>query len=77
MLRASVIIAALVAVLTTASAALADSPFDPLGFRFSAPTYAVHENDGRAVITIVRSDTLLDAHANLHRGSAWAMLAES
>lgn len=64
MLRLSIIIAALMAVLATASAASAASPFDPLGFQFSSPSYTVHENDGRAVITIVRSDTLLDAHAD-------------
>ena len=34
----------------------ADSNYDPNGFRFSSATYSVHENQGQAVITVVRND---------------------
>ena len=58
------VIAILIAALVAAAPSRAESPYDPGGFRFSSPTYAVHENDGRAVITIVRSDTSREAHAD-------------
>ncbi len=37
--------------------------FDATGFRFSSPTYTVHENAGSAVITVTRTDTSRDATA--------------
>jgi endoglucanase len=38
------------------AAAQATAGFDPNGFRFSSSTYTVHENQGQAVITVVRND---------------------
>src|SRR5947209_4918222 len=44
-------------VLPTAALASSGSPFDPLGFRYSSPTYLVHAHDGVATIPIQRTNT--------------------
>jgi endoglucanase len=51
---------ALVAALLTPAFAHA-APLDPLGFRFSAPAYTVHENAGAAMITIERTNVAQEA----------------
>ena len=44
-------------------AAARAATYDPNGFRFSSSTYSVHENQGQAVITVVRNDASQPATA--------------